>query len=169
MRKLNLAVLFLTSLFFFACGNTENNNNTEKVENSEKKIETTVVEENTEAVENDTKTVEAVKTDDFESFWTNFQTMIANDDKKALLEICNNQSMKDFISGNYESHVNKKMKEVIAKTKASEVKTISETNKVIYYSIEHPSDGPETFSSSFGFLFEKKDGKWWLSEPHMAG
>ena len=165
MKKLKfIAVLFL-SVVLFSCNNAESNENNEnsdttKVEN----IETT---EDVEEIENISN-----NSDDFEIFWTEFQTIIASGNKQDLLDICN-ESTQDFLNDMFEDHVNEKMRTDVAQTTAEDVNALSSDitdfeNERIYFYVEHYDD-PESVGSSFGFWFEKNNGKWIVSAPQMGG
>lgn len=112
-------------------------------------------------------------TDDFAQFWTTFQAAIASNSKQQLLNLCTND-MKDFLNTQYSSHVNDKMKTDVANTTANDVKNISITAEVysdtkrIYFYVEHYGD-PQGVGSSFGFWFEKINGKWMVTQPQIGG
>lgn len=111
--------------------------------------------------------------DDFSTFWQNFQSFVASDNKNAVLALCN-QDVKDFISGTgYNFIFDEKMKSEIAKTQASNVKNYDNDKRIFNYIIVYPADendpNGEVFESSFGFIFGKINGKWMLTVPAFAG
>lgn len=106
---------------------------------------------------------------DFEVFYADFQEFIANDDIEGLKSI-SSEHMIEFYDEGYANHVNDEMKKVIAETSADKVETYDD-RKIIYY--KHYYEGAnlefEAGYSSYGFGFEKIDGKWIISEPFAAG
>ena len=109
---------------------------------------------------------------DFESFWAAFQTMIAANDKDAILLVCENDYVKDNIVQVYDMLVNERMQAEVAKTKATDVEDMGNDSKLFSYDLIYEdanTEYGEAGSSAFGFWFKKVDGKWKISEPHMAG
>ena len=107
-------------------------------------------------------------TDSFEAFWGDFQSAVAADDKDSILALCN-EDVKSFIEGSYDFTFDEKMKSEIAKAKPSDIEVLSEDERLFQYIIEYPNEGEETFSSSFGFVIGKVNGKWMLTVPSFAG
>ena len=106
---------------------------------------------------------------DFEVFYTDFQNFIAEDNIEGLKSI-SSEYILDFYDEGYENHVTDEMKKIIAETPADKVETFN-NRKIIYY--KHFYEGAnlefEAGYSSYGFWFEKVDGKWLISEPFSAG
>jgi len=148
MKSLSIIAVLFLSVVLFSCGNTENKTNGEAT-NKE--------------VTNDKG--------DFESFWTKFQSAVAANDKEAVFALAN-EDVKSYIQ-NYDFIFDEKMKSEIANTKASDIKVISDEERLFQYIIEYPSDesdpNAEVFESSFGFVIGKVDGKWLLTVPSFAG
>ena len=163
MRKLTVLAVLVLSIVLVSCNNSENN---ETDENSD----TTTV-ENIQNTEDNTEDVSenSVVTDDFEVFWKEFQTAVATEDLQGIYACCNGD-VEEFIDiSGYDRVFDKEMKNQIANTQASDVEAISDEERLFQYIIEYPSDGPETFSSSFGFVIEKVNEKWLLTVPAFAG
>ncbi len=139
-RILSLTIIAL-SVFLFSC----NNNTTQTTESEEKDYS------------------------DFEVFYTDFQNFITEDNIEGLKSI-SSEYILDFYDEDYKNHVTEEMKKVIAETPADKVETIDD-RKLIYY--KHFYEGAnlefEAGYSSYGFGFEKVDGKWLISEPFAAG
>ena len=144
MKKLSIITVLFMSVVLFSCNSVGNKSNGE-----------------------DTKDVKNL--DNFENFWGHFQTLVAADDKEGILELCN-EDVKSFIEGSsYNFIFDEKMKSEIANTKHSDIEVISEDERLFQYVIEYPSEGEESFSSSFGFVISKENGKWLLTVPAFAG
>jgi hypothetical protein len=106
---------------------------------------------------------------DFAVLYAYFQKYIADDDIVGLKTI-SSEYIYEFLDNNYETHVTPEMKKVIAETPADKVEEI-DGRKLIQYSViygENAKPG-EDFTSAYGFWFEKIDGCWKVTEPHMAG
>ncbi len=142
MKKLSIITVLFLSVVLFSCNSGENKSNGEDAE--------------------DTKNFE-----NFENFWENFQSVVAADDKDAVFALCN-EDVKSYIQ-NYDFIFDEKMKSEIANTKASDIEVISDDERLFSYIIVYPSEGEETFSSSFGFVIGKENGKWKLTVPSFAG
>ena len=159
MKKTTLLAVLFLSVVLFSCNNAESSENNEN-------SDSTVVEseDNTDAVSDNSEGI-----DNFDVFWSDFQTAVAADNENAVLALCN-QDVKDFIEAmGYGFIFDDEMKQQIANRKASDVEVVSDQEKLFIYIIEYPSDGAETFSSSFGFYIGKTNGKWLLTIPAFAG
>ena len=107
----------------------------------------------------------ADESDSFAAFWKEFQTMKANNDNEGLTAVFTPE-----FRDQAESLLSLEgMDEHIAKTAAADVEVVSDTVRDFRYIIEYPSDGPETFYSTFGFRFENIDGEWMITDILMAG
>ena len=149
MKKLSIIAVLFLSVVLFSCSNTQNKTNEEVVDS--------------------TKTGEVTNSKgDFENFWEKFQSAVAANDKEAVFAL-SNEDVKDFIE-NYDFIFDEKMKNEIANTKASDIEVISDEERVFQYVITSPADeNGQVFSSSFGFVIGKVNGKWLLTVPSFAG
>lgn len=105
-------------------------------------------------------------TDDFAQFWKEFQNAIANNDRKALEKI-STKNMKEFYDQNYDHHINDRMRKEVAKATVAYVEKCTKEaerninkDRLFYY---------EETGSTFGFWFEKINGKWLIVGPQIGG
>ncbi len=106
---------------------------------------------------------------EFAVFYGDFQEYIANDNIEGLKSL-SSEYLCDFLDESYESHVTPEMKNIIAETPAAKVETIN-NKKLISYRFEYEDYNPEFEAgySTYGFWFEKVNGKWLITEAHAAG
>ena len=142
MKKISIIAVLFLSVVLFSCNSGENKSNGEDTE----------------------------KAESFDAFWGDFQSAVAADDKDAVLALCN-EDVKGYIESlNYKFTFDEKMKSEIANTKASDIEVLSEEERLFSYIIEYPGSEEEGyFSSSFGFVIGKVNGKWMLTVPSFAG
>ena len=154
MKRLTFFTLSTLILIGFACNTGEiKENNSDPA---------TVV---TEAPVNETTKVPA----DFVEFWGKFKNMVAKNDKAGIMAV-SSESMKDFFNTQYDSFMNKRMKEEVAKASVKEIEDRGEMGKLfIYKVITGPENEYTANYMTYGFWFKIVDGKWLINEPQMGG
>ncbi len=110
------------------------------------------------------------KSGDFDSFWKQFQNIIANNNKAAFMKLCSAEMKSYFEYTSYEELMNPRMKKEVAKTSASQIEDKGNQGKLFMYKV---ITGPENDYTSnymtYGFWFKKVNGKWIINSPQMGG
>lgn len=171
MKQLFLSLSFLFLLFTVACNtNTQDNNATDEPEDTTSTVSETVeTEADTPAeTEGTVGADEVIINEDFTAFWKEFQQMVANNDKEAIVAITDKEYVEE--SG-FTGEIDPKAKEQIANPKMKDFIKDSETAVIYSVTLSEETD-PETgeyHSSSLNFYFEKEGDKWILSVLDAAG
>ncbi len=162
MKHFKFTILITLVLFAFSC-NTSTKSTEELTETEAENTENTTEAETTNIETENAETETTNEYDDhFEPFWVAFQSVIANDNKEALLAMCN-ASTKDFLSTKYSTFVNARMKKEVAKITISTIKNKYNGQKFFTYTVS-----TDTEEAIYGFMFEEIDGKWMVVEPKTS-
>lgn len=165
MKKLSFFALVALMLVVFACKTTET-----KDDNSGEPTASPEVVEEEIAESNEAEEVSEIPAD-FADFWTEFKKMIAEDDKAGVMAVCSDD-MKAFLESQYDSFINERMKDEVAKATLENVMDQGEMGLLFMYEdvpevVEEGEEGMP--GSTYGFWFLKVDGEWIINNPQMGG
>ncbi len=112
---------------------------------------------------------------DWETFWTTFQKAAADDDKATIagMTLFGNHIQEEFFNDNYTVFFGQEMKEIIAKTQASDVEKVHDMEfpdgrSITYEEFDIDEDGNEV-GSALMIYFGKQDGIFKIMMFFAAG
>ena len=149
MKKLSIIAILFLSVLLFSCNSGENKSNKNSGDST-----------NTEGA-----------TENFETYWKNFQTAVAANDKDAVYSLCDDYVVEQHLSNSYDLIFCDEVKKNIAIKKASEIEVLPEGKKQFSYTIVY-SDEPNEYVSNeslIQFTFENVEGKWSMTDLNHAG